>query len=43
MRLAVLHNLHFYNELMVRIREALDSGTFGAFRDEYSEKLDRRL
>ena len=43
MRLAVLHNLHFYNELMVRIRAALDSGTFAAFRAEYSEKLDRRL
>ena len=41
MRLAVLHNLHFYNELMARIREALDSGTFEDFRARYSGLLDR--
>lgn len=41
MRLAVLHNLHFYNELMARIRAALDVGAFAAFREEYSGKLDR--
>ena len=40
MRLAVLHNLHFYNELMVRIRSALDEGTFEEFRRAYSGKLD---
>lgn len=43
MRLAVLHNLYFYNTLMVRIREALDNGTFSQFRMEYSEKLDRKI
>ncbi|MGE9970931.1 tRNA guanosine(34) transglycosylase Tgt [Candidatus Pseudoscillospira sp. SGI.172] len=43
MRLAVLHNLHFYNTLMERIRSALDAGTFEDFRAEYSEKLDRRI
>ena len=43
MRLAVLHNLHFYNALMARIRTALDEGTFEAFREEYSEKLDRKI
>ena len=42
MRLAVLHNLYFYNTLMARIREALDNGTFSQFRMEYSEKLDRK-
>lgn len=42
MRLAVLHNLHFYNELMVRIRTALDEGRFAEFRAEYSEKLGQR-
>ena len=42
MRLAVLHNLHFYNELMARIRAALDEGCFADFRAEYSEKLGRR-
>lgn len=41
MRLAVMHNLHFYNELMARIRQALDEGRFEAFREEYSEKLGR--
>ena len=41
MRLAVMHNLHFYNELMARIRQALDEGRFEAFRAEYSEKLGR--
>ena len=41
MRLAVMHNLHFYNELMARIRQAIDEGTFEQFREEYSGKLDR--
>ena len=41
MRLAVLHNLHFYNELMARIRTALDEGTFEEFRKTYSGMLDR--
>ena len=41
MRLAVMHNLHFYNEMMARIRQALDEGRFEAFRAEYSEKLGR--
>ena len=41
MRLAVLHNLHFYNELMARIRQALDQGTFEEFQSQYSGVLDR--
>ena len=41
MRLCVLHNLHFYNELMARIRKALDEGTFDEFRAKYSGMLDR--
>ncbi|MBQ3134418.1 MAG: tRNA guanosine(34) transglycosylase Tgt [Oscillospiraceae bacterium] len=41
MRLLVLHNLYFYNELMARIRQALDEGRFEAFRREYSEKLGK--
>lgn len=41
MRLAVLHNLHFYNELMARIRQALEDGTFEEFRKQYSGLLDR--
>ena len=43
MRLAVMHNLYFYNKLMERIRNALDEGTFQQFRNEYSEKLARRI
>lgn len=43
MRLAVMHNLWFYNELMTRIREALDAGTFENFRSAYTERLDGRL
>ena len=41
MRLCVLHNLHFYNELMARIRKALDEGTFEEFRAKYSGMLDK--
>ena len=41
MRLAVLHNLHFYNELMVRIRAALDEGTFEEFRRDVQRKIGR--
>ena len=43
LRLMVMHNLFFYNELMQRIRDALDEGSFAAFRAEYSDKLSRRI
>lgn len=43
MRLAVMHNLYFYNTLMERIRDALDSGTFEEFRRTYSGLLDQRI
>ncbi len=43
MRLAVMHNLYFYNTLMERIREALDNGEFEAFRAKYSEILATRI
>ena len=43
MRLAVMHNLWFYNELARRIREALDEGTFDQFRAEYSGRLAGRV
>lgn len=42
-RLLVQHNLWFYNNLMVKIREALDQGTFTEFRAQYSEKLAKRI
>lgn len=43
MRLAVLHNLWFYNELMTKIRLAIEEGTFDAFRATYVERLMTRL
>ncbi len=43
MRLAVLHNLWFYNELTARIRDALDQGSFQEFRQVYSKKLEGRI
>ncbi len=38
-RLAVQHNLYFYNTLMEKIREALDEGRFEEFRNKYSPLL----
>ena len=38
-RLAVMHNLYFYNTLTEKIREALDCGRFEEFRREFSERL----
>ncbi len=43
MRLAVAHNLYFYNSLTARIRENLENGTFGEFRNTYKEILDKRI
>ena len=43
MRLAVMHNLYFYNKLTERIRDSLDNGCFEAFRAEYSKKLAEKL
>ena len=43
MRLAVMHNLYFYNTLMERIRDALEGGTFEEFRRTYSGLLDQRI
>ena len=42
-RLAVMHNLYFYNTLMERIREALDEGRYGEFRAKYSPLLASKL
>ena len=43
MRLAVMHNLYFYNQLMENIRTALEEGRFEAFRQTYSPVLSRRI
>lgn len=43
LRLCVMHNLYFYNELMRRIRLSLENNTFDEFYDEYAQKLDTRI
>lgn len=43
MRLAVMHNLYFYNRLMERIRQALDEGAYAAFYARYAGVLDQRI
>ena len=40
-RLAVQHNLWFYNNLMTQIRDHLDAGTFADFRAQYSGQLGK--
>lgn len=42
-RLAVQHNLYFYNNLMAEIRAALDENRFEAYRKENTEVLGRRI
>ena len=39
MRLCVLHNLYFYNNLMTEIRNALDEGRFSAFKADMISKM----
>ena len=34
MRLCVLHNLYFYNNMMEEIRDALDNSRFASFKDD---------
>jgi queuine tRNA-ribosyltransferase len=43
MRLAVTHNLYFYNDLMGRIRAAIDEGSYEEFRGKYARRLDTRV
>ena len=42
-RLAVTHNLYFYNTLTERIRNALDEGEFEQFRGKYSSLLASKI
>ncbi len=42
-RLAVMHNLYFYNTLMEKIRDAIDNGCFEQFREKYSPLLSSHL
>lgn len=43
LRLCVMHNLYFYNELMAMIRKAIEEDRFEEFRAKYSPILDRRI
>jgi len=43
MRLAVMHNLYFYNTLMEKIRDSLDNGTFEELYKNNVDKLDTRI
>ena len=42
MRLAVIHNLYFYNELMQKIRDALDGDYYESFYQKYRVVLGER-
>ena len=42
-RLAVQHNMHFYNSLMARIREEIRSGDFERFRAQMVPILNQRI
>lgn len=43
MRLAVMHNLYFYNNLMKEIRESIEEGHFQKFREENTGVLSKRI
>ncbi len=43
MRLAVMHNLYFYNTLMARIREAIEEKQYDAFHQKYAKLLSTRI
>lgn len=43
MRLAVIHNLYFYNTFLKKIRESLDNDTFQGFYNTYKDSLDIRV
>ncbi len=43
MRLAVIHNLHFYNNLMAEIRQALEEDRFADYKRSQIERLGMRI
>ncbi|HHZ06127.1 MAG TPA: tRNA guanosine(34) transglycosylase Tgt [Clostridiales bacterium] len=43
MRLAVMHNIYFYNTLLMKIRDSLDNNTFEEFYQENKEILGGRI
>ena len=40
LRMCVMHNLYFYNNLMTQIRNALDEGSFASFKKGMLESLE---
>ena len=42
LRLCVLHNLHFYNEMMEEIRISIDTGTFKEYKRRKLEKINMK-
>ena len=42
-RLAVMHNLYFYNTLLEKIRDAIDKDEFDKFKNIYSERLAQKI
>ncbi len=43
MRLCVLHNLYYYNDLMEKIRAHLDDGTFAEWKKQEVDRINRRV
>ena len=43
MRLCVLHNLYFYNNLMAEIRRAIEENRFAQYKAEMLEKMNNRV
>lgn len=43
MRLCVIHNLYFYNNLTQKIRDAIDNDSFDEFKEKYVDLLDTRI
>ena len=43
LRMAVTHNLYFYNHLLSQIRAELDAGTFESFRRAAVDRLSQRI
>ncbi len=43
MRLAVIHNLYFYNNMMREIRDALDAGCFAEYKRGKVGVIDKRI
>ncbi|MBR1970547.1 MAG: tRNA guanosine(34) transglycosylase Tgt [Clostridia bacterium] len=43
MRLCVIHNLYFYNDLMAKIRAAIEENRYSSFKAEMLEKMNNRV